>query len=219
MYVFKKRNNNKSLKIKILILCVLLIFIVSWIYRKITPIVNSAVSSYAKLYASRLIYDTVEKKLSEESIEYSDIVLISKDSSGKVTLVETDTIKLLRLKAAIVCDVLDSLSRLSELSLSIPLGNLMNSPFLSGRGPKIPFKLVPFGYFSSFVESSFSAAGINQTQHRLILNLCAEINVLIPGFKSSVSVPISLVIAETIIVGTTPDSFRGIIIGKENTPI
>ena len=51
------------------------------------------------------------------------------------------------------------------------------------------------------------SAGINQTEHRLLLDVIVDIDVLVPwGCLSSRSVT-SVIIAETVIVGSVPNMY------------
>ena len=57
------------------------------------------------------------------------------------------------------------------------------------------------------LRSSFTDAGINQTLHRLLLELSAELRVLIPAGTVTARVYTDVTLAETLIVGRVPDSY------------
>lgn len=61
---------------------------------------------------------------------------------------------------------------------------------------------------SGTVETNFSAVlesgGINQTVHRLSVEITADINVVTPLYSCKESVSTSVLVGETLIVGKTP---------------
>ena len=60
--------------------------------------------------------------------------------------------------------------------------------------------------FANFV-SSFSQAGINQTLHRLNMEVSIDVAVLVLGETSSFTMSSQVVVAETIIVGQVPQTY------------
>ena len=56
-------------------------------------------------------------------------------------------------------------------------------------------------------KNYFTDAGINQTKHQIVLNVEVTVRILMPGYTSSVAVDSSLAVAETVIVGSVPDTY------------
>ena len=56
-------------------------------------------------------------------------------------------------------------------------------------------------------KSEFVSAGINQTKHKLYLEVNSEVLAFIPGYPVNTVVKTSILIAETIIVGEVPAVF------------
>ena len=55
--------------------------------------------------------------------------------------------------------------------------------------------------------TSFESAGINQTRHEISLEASVMMRIVIPAGADSVSVSTYVPIAESIIVGSVPDSY------------
>ncbi|MDE6280627.1 MAG: sporulation protein YunB, partial [Oscillospiraceae bacterium] len=55
--------------------------------------------------------------------------------------------------------------------------------------------------------NSFTSAGVNQTLHRVCLDITATIYLFLPGEVLPVTVSSSVCVAETVIVGETPDTY------------
>ncbi len=62
------------------------------------------------------------------------------------------------------------------------------------------------GSSSAHFENAFASAGINQTRHeiRLVVDV---VSVLLPGFSTVTKVTNRCAVAETVIVGSVPDTY------------
>ena len=56
-------------------------------------------------------------------------------------------------------------------------------------------------------RNAFTSAGINQTKHQIILTVDVSVSILLPGFRTATKVSNSFIVAETVIVGTVPDTY------------
>ena len=95
----------------------------------------------------------------------------------------------------------------SSSSFGIPLGNITSVRLFSGLGPKIRVKIIPLGSISCGIKSSFTEGGINQTIHRITLDINALIEVLTPFSSNQAEINLSYVIGETVIVGEIPNVY------------
>jgi sporulation protein YunB len=93
------------------------------------------------------------------------------------------------------------------LNISIPLGSLLGSNLLMGRGPAIPVQVKMLT--SSFVrfENDLIATGINQSRHVIKLIANVDIDIMIPLSTVSTTVETDILIAETVIVGRVPETY------------
>ena len=112
-----------------------------------------------------------------------------------------------RLQSAVLADVLQKLSEVSTRELSIPLGSLTGTPLLAGRGPLIRIKMQSVGSSSAHFENAFLSAGINQTRHEILLVVDVYASILLPGFSTVTKVTNRYAVAETVIVGSVPDTY------------
>ena len=63
------------------------------------------------------------------------------------------------------------------------------------------------GEVTADYANSFTSAGVNQTLHRVCLDIHATVRLFLPGEVLPVSVSSSVCVAETVIVGETPDTY------------
>jgi hypothetical protein len=78
---------------------------------------------------------------------------------------------------------------------------------LAGRGPLITVKMQSVGSSTARLVNRFTSAGINQTKHQILLNVDVYVSILLPGFTTATKVSNSFTVAETVIVGSVPDSY------------
>ena len=183
----------------------------------IRPVIQSMAAYQAKFYATRILNEAVEAQLAGESPSYRELVSLSTGDDGKINAVQTDVVRLNLLKAALTNAATDRLEELEQQTVLVPLGTLLGWQVLSGRGPLMEFRLVPAGYVRSSLSHRFDAAGINQTRHQIMLRLDASIIAILPGYTTSTEVSTDFLLAETVIVGTSPDSFTQVLTGDDQS--
>ena len=66
---------------------------------------------------------------------------------------------------------------------------------------------MPLGYVKSQLKSEFSEAGINQTLHKITLNVNATVTAIIPGNTTKFDVSLNYIICDTVIVGNIPNGY------------
>jgi sporulation protein YunB len=91
--------------------------------------------------------------------------------------------------------------------ITVPLGSITNSKLLSGRGPDIKVKIIPVGSVSTNFSDEFKQAGINQTRHKIYLELETQVRIVVPLGSDIINVSTRVPITETIIVGDVPNSY------------
>ena len=209
----RRQKDKKDLPIrflKIIFVISIVCLVVNFLYSRIRPMVITAAQNQARVIVTRELEKAVSEELSKNAINYSDLVTLSRDADGRVTSIETNTVMAIFFKAKLISGVLTRLEHIEEQSFSIPAGSLSDAPFLYGKGPKVDFKISTSGFADAEFVSEFFSAGINQTCHRIKLVVTAEIFALVPGFVASTTLVTDYYIAETIIVGATPDFFTDI---------
>ncbi len=76
-----------------------------------------------------------------------------------------------------------------------------------GSGPNIHIKLIPSGNVITDFKSEFKSAGINQTLHRLYLEVECNVNIITPYDNIGASIVNQVLMCESIIVGQIPGTF------------
>jgi sporulation protein YunB len=96
---------------------------------------------------------------------------------------------------------------MGQKGVNIPLGTFTGLPILVGLGPPINIKLIPIGAINCNFTSQFVSAGINQTNHRIYLQVSSKINVILPTETRTLSNTTQMLISENIIIGKVPETY------------
>ena len=169
--------------------------------------IRSLAETQIKNTTSDLINDAIDKQIDVGNIQYDRIVYFEKDLNGKITALKTNMSEVNRLKTSILNIINDEILAMDTTDLGIPLGSLILPEMLAGRGPHIPVQILSISNSDASLESHFTAAGINQTRHKIYLLLEASVALVLPNESRQVEVGAQVPIAESIIVGGVPDSF------------
>ena len=86
-------------------------------------------------------------------------------------------------------------------------GSFTGMKLLAGIGPKIKITISSIGNVKTDLKSEFSSKGINQTLHRVYLQVDCEVNILTPFNNISKRITNQILIAENVIVGNIPDTY------------
>lgn len=173
------------------------------------PLITAVAKNRAQISSASAINEAVLEEITRLDINYSDIICIEHDTSGKITSINTDIKKVNILKTCVTLAVQKKISDMKKRELNIPLGTLTGTEIFNGRGPSVPLKLTLSGSVLANFRSSFESGGINQTKHQLYLDISTNVFAMIPGYPVTTAIDTSVLIAETIIVGDAPAFFMG----------
>ncbi len=143
--------------------------------------------------------------LSDENVDYDSFVELETDNSGHITALKTNMSAINTLQTYITNKIISILEYNTDTTCDIPIGSLLGGTLFSNTGPVIPVRIAAVSSVNSDYNNLFSEAGINQTRHQIILTVDVNLDVLISGKISSITVPTEVVVAETIIVGDVPN--------------
>ena len=174
---------------------------------RLRPIILEAARAQTKNTMTAVLEQAVREDLASRAVSYADLILIHRDSSGAISSLTTDMAALNLLRTELVDQVLETLQGVDVSVVEIPLGSLFDSELVWARGPAIQAHAMSVGTVSAEFESEFSAAGVNQTLHRIWLEVSVPLTVLLPGGRVEVPVDTRLCITETVIVGKVPNTY------------
>lgn len=183
---------------------VLLCFII--LEKGIKPTVIAMSEAKVEYMATIAMNNAVKQTLGSD-IKYTDLVNILTDNNGNITMIQANTVRMNNLAAEASSSTLVEITKMGDQGIEVPLGSIFNSRILAGMGPNIKIKIIPVGSVSHEFDTEFENAGINQTRHKIFLNMRAQVRVVVPLGSDIVTVSTKVPISETIIVGEVPDYY------------
>lgn len=170
------------------------------------PVLAAAARYQVRSQVTAAVEQWAARDLQERGVDYSDFVTITRNEAGEITALSADMARLNLLRAELSAHLLERLED-SQLELTIPVGSLLPIEPTWARGPELHLRALALGTASAEFESEFTSAGINQTRHRLWLELSVPVTVLLPGGGEELTVDSRLCVAETVIVGQVPQTW------------
>ncbi len=201
----KRRYRRRLLLFALFVLLPFLLFL--FVRTSVSPIIREIAKARVSNRASYIINESVEAFLREEEVDYDSIILLEKDVYGNITALRTNMTEINRLKTSVLAVVDTMLLDLDINEIGIPLGNVLLPELFSGTGPKLPVRIVSISSSDAEFLNHFEEAGINQTLQRILMRVIITMTVLTPVGPETVSASSEVVVAETIIVGSVPNSY------------
>lgn len=174
---------------------------------RVRPVLLTRAAHYADETATSIINTAVDEVFSADGADYRDLVYIDKNSDGDIISIQANTVEMNRIKAAVTQSIQEHMEEQGGGYVKIPFGSVLGSELLAGSGPNIPAKMQLSGVVHVDFADVFESSGINQTKHKIYLNVALTMSVVSTTIHKSETVHNQIPIAETIIVGHTPNYY------------
>jgi len=201
-----------GLRLHTLALLLMLVTIVTGVCvvldKRVAPQVQALAQTAARQQAAQAISAAVEQVLSDEQVSYERLVGYSGQDDIRAIRTNAAEVNLLRGK---INDAVEKAVTLRRARLKLPLGALLGSNLFAGAGPNVIVPLTMAGSALSDIRSDLSSSGVNQTMHRILMDLRVTLSVILPGGAQASEIELTVCLAETVIVGNVP---QGIITQK-----
>ena len=211
-----RKSFGKKLGTKLIALALILLGLFFLADLRFRPIVETVNAYECHSAVTNIIDNAVMAELEREGADYSRLVNLTPKAEGEIISLESNVMSINRLKTGISGRIERELERISAIGIDIPIGTLVGIELLHGRGFSVGMSVEPLGYATTTIISEFTQAGINQTLHRIVIQIDAEVDAIIPGYSARVPVSTSIVAAETIIVGRVPEAYTHVVTTSED---
>ena len=207
-FYYRRRMDRQALA-RLLLFVGMTLVLATAVYAtaQLRPLLESMATTRVSNTVNRIVFEAVNEAIESGEITYDQLISFEKDNDGKITAVHSNMAACNRLQVEILDIILARIDQVSARELSIPVGSLTGSALLAGRGPRIKVRMESVGSSSARFENEFTSAGINQTNHRIVLHIDVSVAILLPGFTTATEVSNAVTVAETVIVGTVPDTY------------
>ena len=164
--------------------------------------------AFARAYS--MAVETINRAVKQamgQGVTYEELIDAQMDAQGRVSMLRANTMRMNELASQTALLAERELGSAENQVVEIPLGAALGVSFLSGFGPRLEVQILPVGAVHTSFDTEFETAGINQTRHKIFLNLRATVSLIMPTGSQLVEVTSTVPIAESIIVGEVPESF------------
>ena len=178
---------------------------------QMTQLVNLC-RSLEKLDTNALLskVHAVQDTLTAEEITYDKLVELEKDTQGNVTAVRSNVAGLNRFRTALTARIDENLADLSVEELGIPVGSVVLPELFSGMGPRLVVRVLAVRTSDAAFRNRFSTVGINQTLHQIFIDIHVTVTILSLAGTQELAVDVTVLAAETVIVGNVPSTYIGL---------
>ena len=198
-------DRNKRKIIKILLILVIAITIVRAVLLSINPIIEEKCKTVAKSIATKISNEQATLVMAKYT--YEDLINVIKDENGNIKMIGTNIISVNEIISDIPIKIQEELEKSENNNFNIKLGSFFGSKIFSGMGPIINIKIQLDGTVETDLKSEFTSQGINQTLHRIYLDVVCKVSILTPVNVISEEIKNQVLLVEGIIAGEIPESY------------
>ena len=201
----KKHRVKRTLLIIILLFAAIGIAVWVFISKNVNPVIltisNERIRALSQDAVSRSVLEVMSGKNDEE------LISIVRDENNKIQSVEIDADTITSIAQDITITAQKKINDAGMDGIKIPLGSLSGVTLFTGLGPDVNIKIYLVGSTKTKITSVFSESGINQTLHRIYLDISGSVAVAVPGLPSTIETQTQVLMSEMIIIGEVPPTY------------
>ncbi len=208
--IFSNNIGDKNLKrkqkiVKIFIIMVIAFSTVKIVLDAILPIFDTLCKDKAKSIATIIANEEATNVMKEHT--YDELFTLEKDKDGNITMIKSNIIAINEIISDVAVKIQNKINQRGRENIEIALGSFTGFKLLSGKGPGVPIKISSIGNVETDLRSEFSEKGINQTLHRVYLQVDCEVSILTPYNSITEKVSNQVLLIENVIVGKIPSTY------------
>lgn len=189
----------------IITIAIIIILIHILLDKVIYPLFSKKCIYLAKVIVTQISNQETEKIM--QNYTYKDLVTLQEDEEGNVTFLESNVVLINKIKSEIVNKIQTRFIETKDANIEIRLGAFTGSRLFSSLGPKIKIQVIPSGTITSTLETEFYSVGVNQSIHRIFLDINCTVSIMSPFETVSQSIENKILLSESVIVGNTPENY------------
>lgn len=199
-------SNKTKMKItKIFIIMVIAFSTVKLILDAVLPIFDSLCKDKAKAIATIVANEQATEVMKQHT--YDELFTIEKDNNGNIVMIKSNVVPINEIISDIPNKIQQRIDEMGRDNVEIALGSFTGIRLLAGRGPGIKIRISSIGNVQTDLRSEFISQGINQTLHRVYLQVRCEVSVLTPFHDVKESIDNQVLLMENVIVGHVPSTY------------
>ena len=196
-----KRRSKLGLLFPLMILC--LVAAISWFLGNLTT--QMAVSDATDI-VTKAVNDSINEVIGRGVYGFDYFITLEKDADGNVTAISSDMAHINTLSTEILNSVIESTDN-GVIEINIPAGNLSGLNLLLNKGPDVKVDIIMLTSSRVDFRDEVVSCGINQAKYQLVLEVTIDIDILVPWGTESATTVTEVIVADTVVVGTVPDTY------------
>lgn len=202
----RDKNFRRKQKItKIFIIMIIAFSTVKIVLDAILPIFDTLCKDKAKSIATIISNEQATVVMREHT--YDELFTIDKDNNGNITMIKSNVYAINEIISDVAVKIQNEIEKKGRENIEIALGSFTGFKLLAGKGPGVPITISSIGNVETDLRSEFKEQGINQTLHRVYLQVECEVNILTPYNEIGQKITNQVLIAENVIVGKIPNTY------------
>lgn len=175
------------------------------IIKAINPTLELQSKTLARALAEKLSNEACQRAIANS--KYEDFCTIERDTNGNIKLMNLNVININKIMTEIALDMNENLKKEKNDEIHISVGSISGNKLLAGKGPSIKVRVEMLGDIQTSVKSELKSAGINQTLHKIYMDIKCELCIISPYKDVTESISTEVLLAEAVIVGDIPESY------------
>ena len=207
-YNFNKNEfyrNKKKRMVKTIVVLIIAFSTAKLVLDAVLPIFDNICENKAKSIATMISNEQATIVMKEHT--YDEIFKIERDKEGNITLINANIIAINEIISDVAKNIQTEINNKGREEIKIPMGSFVGLKLLAGRGPSVKIAISTVGNVETDLKSEFLEQGINQTLHRVYLEVRCKMSILTPFDNISKEIINQVLLAENVIIGHIPDNY------------
>lgn len=200
-----KLRELNSVKAVLLIMFFTTVISVGIFLKSAYPVFKASCETAASSKGNKIINDEVLKVM--QNYTYNDLITIDKDINGKISLIEANSVAINKITSEINSNIQKEFDKIPRITVFINMGSVSGISALKNVEPKFEIELESAGNIKSNIRTEFKSVGINQTHHKIYLDIDARVGIITPFSAFGKDINTDVLISEAIIVGDVPETY------------
>ena len=217
--VKKRKKVVKIASFVLILLLILSILIVLNTYWKSTlPTLLDITQAKISAQTVLVINQAVTTSFQDTDV-FGDLISIQRDNDGNIILLTANSLQANKLARQTAIVSQQRLDQLAKEQIEEPFGTISGIPLFSEMGPEITITVTPIGAVNCTFTSTFESVGINQTLHRMYIQVECKMDLIIPQMHHTMECVVPILVSESIIIGKVPQTYLngGLVVGGGNS--
>ena len=202
----KPRKKRSKWKIALAIILILLALLIWYMHAIVNPVIVQTSEAKVKSITQHTLATSVLNVVQTSNV-FDDLIHYNYDTSGKISLISVNSYEANIVARQISSVAQTQLDSVTATGIEVHLGAFTGIALFASSGPLVRLSLNPIGTVVVKFKSEFVSAGINQTLHKIFIDVQTSVYVVLPTSNPKIDATSEVLVTETVIVGEIPSTY------------